>query len=177
MTDAIPVHRVFFALWPDEPLRGQLFQMAQQLDADGRTVPAAHLHLTLAFPGTVPAAVANRLADAMCAIEVPLIRLRLDTLGYFTRPRIAWVGPSEVPETLAELANALNRICSQAGAPAECGVFRPHVSLRRGVTHVRTAEVPALDWSTDRIVLVESGRDGHPGPYRIRSRHPDTAGE
>jgi len=173
MTPEALQQRIFLALWPDDPLRGQLARLARQLDGDGRPVPAAHLHLTLAFPGTVPSDVVSRLIDSMPSIEVPAIRLRLDALGYFARPRIAWVGPSDVPETLIELASALHVLCAEAGVCVESGPFRPHVSLRRGVTHFQPACVPPLDWLADRIVLVESGRGGHPGSYRILASHPD----
>jgi 2'-5' RNA ligase len=173
MTPETPQQRVFFALWPDEALRGKLSRLARQLEGDGRPVPAEHLHLTLAFPGTVPAGVVSRLVARMRSVEVPAIRLRLDALGYFARPRIAWVGPSEVPETLGQLARALNALCAEAGVRPEQRPFRPHVSLRRGVTRFQPARFPPLDWMTDRIVLVESGRDGHPGLYRILASHPD----
>ncbi len=174
MTPDTPQQRVFLALWPDDVLRGRLSWLARQLEGDGRPVPAEHLHLTLAFPGTVPAGVVSGLIARMRSVEVPAIRLRLDALGYFERPRIAWVGPSEVPETLVELAGALNGICAEAGVRMEQRPFRPHVSLRRGVTRFQPARVPPLDWMTDRIVLVESGKGGHPGPYRILASHPRT---
>ena len=172
MTSETPQQRVFFALWPDEAVREALSRLAKHLEGDGRPVPAGHLHLTLAFPGTVPSGVVSRLVARMYSVEVPAIRLRLDALGYFARPRIAWVGPSEVPETLVELANALNGLCAEAGVRMEQRSFRPHVSLRRGVTRFQPARFPPLDWMTDRIVLVESGGNGHPGPYRILASHP-----
>lgn len=174
MTPDTPQQRVFLALWPDDALRGKLSWLAKQLEGDGRPVPAEHLHLTLAFPGTVPSGAVSRLIESMRSIEVPAIRLHLDALGYFERPRITWVGPSEVPETLVELASALHAICADAGVRMEKRAFRPHVSLRRGVTRFQPTRVPPMDWSADRIVLVESGRGGHPGPYRILASHPRT---
>jgi 2'-5' RNA ligase len=173
MTPDTPQQRVFFALWPDEAVREGLSRLARRLNGDGRPVPAEHLHLTLAFPGTVPSGVVSRLIARMRSVEVPAIRLRLDALGHFARPRIAWVGPSEVPEALAELSSALNGICAEVGVRMELRSFRPHVSLRRGVTRFQPACVAPLDWLADRIVLVESGQGGHPGPYRILASHPD----
>ena len=50
--------RLYFALWPDAALRATIARVAAgpAAVAGGRAVPAADLHVTLAFLGGVPAA-------------------------------------------------------------------------------------------------------------------------
>ncbi len=164
--------RVFFALWPHTALRARMDRVAQMLPADGRVVPPENLHLTLAFPGTVPAAVVTELCQRADALNAPTMRLRLDRLGYFPRPRVAWLGPSESPVALADLAAVLRGLCAQSGVTMEDRPFQAHVTLRRDVKRFAAIPVEPLDWPVRRMVLIESGRGGHPGPYRVLQSWP-----
>jgi len=80
-----PRNRLFAALDLPEGLRGELASRAAALaDAlGGRAVPAANLHLTLAFLGNVPpergSAVVEALREALPALPGPL-RVRLGPL-------------------------------------------------------------------------------------------------
>ncbi|MFO8005284.1 RNA 2',3'-cyclic phosphodiesterase [Thioalkalivibrio sp.] len=161
------LQRVFFALWPDDRLRSRLAAVARGMTANGRLVPAGHLHLTLAFPGTVSTEVVATLISRAAAIAGPPIPLRLDRVGYFPRSRVAWVGPSEVPLELEALAAWLQGIGRDCGLRMEDRPFRPHVTLRRFVSHFEAVPIDPLDWFADRVVLIESGQGGHPGAYRL----------
>jgi RNA 2',3'-cyclic 3'-phosphodiesterase len=167
MTTHTDQQRVFFALWPDDHLRARLAALARRMDANGRVVPAEHLHLTLAFPGSVASEVVAAMISRADTIEVPKIPLRLDQLGYFRRPRVAWLGPSEPPPELDALAAAVQGICQECGVPMEDRPFRPHVTLRRFVTRFHPVPVEPMEWSANGMVLIESGRGGRPGPYRV----------
>lgn len=166
-TSQTNLQRVFFALWPDDDLRSRLAAVARGMAADGRLVPAEHLHLTLAFPGTVSTDVAAALIHRAAVIEGPPIHLRLDHFGYFPGPRVAWLGPSEPPLELEALAAWLQGICHDCGLRREDRPFRPHVTLRRYVSRSESVPVEPLDWFADRLVMIESGQGGHPGPYRV----------
>lgn len=161
------LQRVFFALWPDDAVRARLSALARAIPADGRVVPAEHLHLTLAFPGTVASERVTALIGCASAVNGPPIPLRLDSLGYFEKPRIAWVGPSNPPDRLGELATLLQSICRECGIAMPERPFRPHVSLRRSVNRFRPIPIEPLDWWASRVVLIESGQGGNPGPYRV----------
>ncbi|MBS0003448.1 MAG: RNA 2',3'-cyclic phosphodiesterase, partial [Thioalkalivibrio sp.] len=87
MTTMLPQQRVFFALWPDAGLRASLSALARGMSANGRPVPTEHLHLTLAFPGTVPAGTVAEMQGRADELRLPEIRLVLEQLGWFRRPR------------------------------------------------------------------------------------------
>ena len=178
MAEQPEVRRVFLALWPDEGTREALHRLGRSLDGDGRPVPRDHLHLTLAFAGTVPAIQADCLASRIPELACAPLDLALDRLGHFARPRITWIGPGEPPAhllALADRAHALCRECRIDTGPTR--PFRPHVSLRRQTAPPARERIEQpLRWRADTIVLIESGRNGHPGSYRILARTQATAG-
>ncbi len=167
MTGTDPLHRVFFALWPDQRLRATLAALARSLPADGRPVPAAHLHLTLAFPGTVSAAKVAEMSARADRLRLPKIRLMLGRLGWFPRPRVAWIGPSRTVPELESLAAELKGLCEASGVRMEDRAYRPHVTLRRFVTRFESFDVEPMEWRPGEMVLIESGQAGHPGPYQV----------
>lgn len=170
MTTTDPLQRVFFALWPDPGLRASLSVLARTMPANGRPVPAEHLHLTLAFPGTVGAGRVAEMAERANGLPLPEIRLTLEQLGWFRRPRVAWIGPTHAVPELEALAAGLSGSCRASGVKMEDRPFRPHVTLRRFVTRFESIAVEPLDWRPREMVLIESGQGGNPGPYRVLQR-------
>ncbi|KTG16185.1 MULTISPECIES: RNA 2',3'-cyclic phosphodiesterase [unclassified Guyparkeria] len=166
--DTSPKQRVFLALWPDEATRGALHHLARGLDLGGRPVPRGHLHLTLAFPGTIDSARAACLAERLDSLRFDPIPILLDRVGHFDRARVAWAGPSRCPEELHRLAERARGLCLACGIATDGRPFAPHVSLRR---HAHAPREPVLDepihWFADRLVLIESGSHGRPGPYHV----------
>lgn len=167
MGDHRNLQRVFFALWPDDALRARLSALAGAMPVDGRMVPSENLHLTLAFPGTVASELVTALIASANVVNGPPIQLRLDRLGYFEKPRIAWIGPTDSPDRLGQLATLLESICRECGMPMPERPFRPHVTLRRSVNRFQSVPVEPLDWWANRVVLIESGKGGSPGSYKV----------
>lgn len=160
--------RVFLALWPDEAIREALFRLAGRLDVGGRSVPREHLHLTLAFPGTIEANRVDCLLDRLAGFSFAAIPLQLDQLGHFSAAKVTWLGPANPPQALGELADRVTELCRVCGIETEGRPFRPHITLRRcSRPAAQTVLDPPLHWRAEMLVLVESGRGGHPGPYRL----------
>ena len=97
--------RLFFALWPDPAVREQLAKQQQHIS--GRRVPADNLHLTLAFLGVQPRSLLPSLEAALDTLALPALQLTIDRLGYFSKPRIAWAGPSTPPAALMSMQQGL----------------------------------------------------------------------
>ncbi|NVD99761.1 RNA 2',3'-cyclic phosphodiesterase [Massilia sp. BJB1822] len=155
--NAAPVHKLFFALWPDAATRGALAALQSQVA--GRATPPDKLHLTLAFLGQQPAAALPPLLEILHALSVPPLRLEIDCFGYFSKPRIAWAGMSAVPPALLELQDDLMRRLEAAGfSAATHGEFRPHVTLAREAKTAPPAGAAfaPVVWTAREVALVES---------------------
>jgi 2'-5' RNA ligase len=165
---AEPKRRLFFALWPDEAVRAALD--AAGLALAGRRVkrvPAANLHITLAFAGPVAAGTADCLARRAAEVRVAPFELCIDHSGHWPRPRILWIGPTRVPPGLRDLAGALRNVLADCGLVPEARGFQAHVTVARKVARaVADPEFPAVTWPVSRFCLVESAPSERGSIYR-----------
>jgi 2'-5' RNA ligase len=150
--------RVFFALWPDAALRAQLVTATAQAvsGAPGRAVPAANLHVTLAFLHSVEAALLPALLEVGEQLPLPRLTLALDCWGYFARPRVLWLGPAQVPADLTRFEQQLWQALEPLGFAREHAQFRPHVTLARKAAGIPALPPPRIDWPVRRWALVRS---------------------
>ncbi|MBJ7308889.1 RNA 2',3'-cyclic phosphodiesterase [Rugamonas sp. CCM 8940] len=157
MSKSDAAQRLFFALLPDADTRAALARL--QPLAGGRAVPVENLHLTLAFLGRQPDAAVAPLEQLLARLAPAPLRLHLDSLGYFSGPRIAWAGMTRPPAALLDLQARLQAALRQAGFAADShGGFRPHVTLaRHAVAPAPDAAFAPLTWRVERIALMASG--------------------
>lgn len=153
-----PSHaRLFYALWPDAATRDALAVL--QTGVRGRKVAPANLHLTLAFLGSQPRASLPLLDSLLDTLPEQRFTLTIDSYGYFSKARIAWAGPSAMPDPLLWVYNALVNALDEAQVLYKSsGGFRPHVTLARDAERVdpQATPSPAIAWPVDTIALVES---------------------
>jgi 2'-5' RNA ligase len=173
--------RLFFALWPDDDTRAAIDKAGRAAvrHAGGRPVPVQHYHVTLAFLGQLPAGsldaivTAGRIA-ADAAVNAPL-DLRLDRFGYWPKPRVLWMGPSECPRSVASLATRLWDALSDLEITREVRPLQPHVTLCRKVQRAPELKPPrAVDWRAAGFVLVESVTAPRGAEYTVVARFPGT---
>jgi 2'-5' RNA ligase len=151
------VARLFFAIWPDEPAARQLAALARDLAGrvDGKPVPQAKIHLTLAFLGEVAA---ERI-EAARAIELdgPAFDLALDKVGGFREARVAWAGCAAPPAALLGLERSLAAVLRKGGFEVEDRPFAPHVTLVRRTRRAapRLAQ-QAIAWRVREVALMRS---------------------
>ncbi len=129
--------RLFFALLPGPDLAREIADWRERsISADGRPVPLANLHITLAFLGEL----SHHRLDPLCQAADELLTapglhlqtLRLNETGYWPRPGILWLGPSHWEGALANLAGQLQSRGALAGGKVKRGAYRPHLTLFRG---------------------------------------------
>jgi RNA 2',3'-cyclic 3'-phosphodiesterase len=158
--------RVFFALWPTARTRLALVRSAKPAirGCGGRPTPPGNLHMTIAFVGAVNAGQLER-ALSVPPIAVGPIDLVLDRLGYWARPRILWLGSTELPPALVELETRLWEGLAEVGFRRERRAFAPHVTLARAASAVDEAVEP-VRWSARRLALVESVPAARGARYR-----------
>jgi 2'-5' RNA ligase len=153
-----PRQRLFFALWPDEAVRARLNQAGEELLGKRvKRVPAANLHLTLAFAGAVTAPVRHCLEAAAGDIRCPAFNLNIEHVGHWSRPRIFWVGPVHAPPALWSLAGSLKTALGDCGLQTETRPYQPHVTLARKIGRPPEAtRIDPVDWSIRHFCLLES---------------------
>ena len=150
-----PSLRLFYALWPDEPTRARLAVL--QAGINGRKVDAANLHLTLAFLGNQPRDSLMLLEGILQSLLLNPFTLTITTYGYFSTPRIVWVGPSSPPEALMVLQSTLWRSLLDNGVPLKpAALFKPHVTLARDAERLDRVWKNDLEWTVNTVALVES---------------------
>ena len=168
--------RLFLALWPPEVVQATLGERARQAVGRrrGRILPAANLHITLAFLGdTAPAdgACYELMADTL--VGLPAFDLTLDRLVGHRRRGMLWAAPTEMPSELAELARLTGEVLRPCGRVPESRPFRAHVTLARKVTDLEAeAAMAPVTWPVTQLALVASHRTPKGAEYRTLRRWP-----
>jgi 2'-5' RNA ligase len=155
--------RLFFALCPDEPTREAIYRASRNVahNSGGRPVPPENFHITLAFLGSVPQELEERVAAQAAgsgeAVEAEPFSFELDQIGHWPSSRVIWYGCTHMPAPLHDLAMDLRRRLHAAKLPPDPGKFVPHVTLARWVQ--KPAPLPApqrIRWEVRELVLVRS---------------------
>lgn len=166
--------RAFFGLPVPEAQRKELepyLAACATAAPDFRWVPAANLHLTVRFIGTVERAIVEPIADRLAGRPLAGFGLGLGAVGTFKRGRlvrVVWLQVSSGVEAARELAAYVESECAAAGLIAETRAFQPHLTLararaREGALQPALPDPPHLDpWRADELVLYRSqlGRAG-----------------
>lgn len=166
--------RLFFALWPDAALCKAIDTLSLGLVGKrARRVTAANLHITLAFPGSVPRATSECLEAGATAISGAPFVLDIDRIGYWPRPRILWAGPTHTPPQLWSLVGALRQVLEQCGITPETRPFQAHLTLARKISRGVSADrIEPLQWAIDGFCLVESVTAPTGPEYRVLQTWP-----
>jgi 2'-5' RNA ligase len=160
--------RLFFALWPDEAAVRTLVNVAAVLAerAQGRAVPAAKIHLTLAFLGEIGADRALEARQLAAVARSSGFNMVLDCVGSFRAAQVAWAGCTRVPPELARLQAGLTGELRLRGFTLEDRPFAPHVTLVRRISKAVPRELMSpLEWKAREITLVRS--EAGTGRYEV----------
>lgn len=166
--------RLFYALWPDDPVRHALLRwQTANLPATVRWQHRADLHLTLHFLGQVPRDRVDALRALGGGIHSHGFELVLDRIGHWPRPQVLWAGPAETPRGLLELHARLGAGLQALGFALESRPFAAHVTLARKIRRW-PPDADGLDpvrWQAREFALVESVAGSVPA-YRPLARWP-----
>jgi len=162
--------RLFFALWPDAALRASLQDAADSIRLDGaaRRVPAANLHLTLHFIGNVYFDDMACMRSNARLVEASAFQLCIDRQGCFARPRVAWLGCSDIPEALVDLHRQLGARLQSCGYRPEARPYHPHITVARKVESIEDDPGFApLSWRVESFALIEVRADAKGVQYHV----------
>lgn len=166
--------RLFFALWPGEAERADLFAAGQRAHphSGGRVMRRENLHQTVVFVGNVTEAGLESLVAAGASIKASSFILEFGTLRYWRHNRIVWAAPLATPKPLQELVDALEARLDAAAIRFDKRDYQPHITLIRDARP--PGELAPLDfaWPVRDFALVESARDARGAAYRPIARWP-----
>ena len=124
----------------------------------GRPVPAANLHVTLAFLGSVPERRLGELAEiARGAARGGSLELAFDHLEHWRAAGLLCALPAEAPAPILALARRLQGVLAGSGFAPDLKPFRPHVTVVRKVSRPgRIDQIHSVVWRFTEVALVES---------------------
>jgi 2'-5' RNA ligase len=149
--------RLFFALWPDEPLRAAIAAALAGAPLPGAAVAPADWHVTLEFLGQVAETRLDELHAVGRSARLPSAELVLDQLDWWRRPALVVAVGGRSPAALVELQSALRGALASAGFRVDARDYRPHLTLaRRVASRPALAPIAPLVWPVTTLALVES---------------------
>jgi 2'-5' RNA ligase len=130
-----------------------------------RWTPAANLHLTVRFIGSVERSLVDGIASRLASRSLAALDLELGDLDTFKRGRlvrVVWMGLRAGANELTRLAAEVEAECSSAGLEAEKRAFQAHLTLARARAR-EGAQLPPLrppprlePWRAGQLVLYAS---------------------
>lgn len=173
------IHRLFFALWPDNATRARIQAAAELLRQSqrsrGRWLKPHRYHMTLHFLGDfsgMPEALAARACAGAAQIRARAFDLSLDRAGSFRkRAPVWWLGCIQPPARLMELWDALAGKLRDAEVAFDAKLpLTPHVTvLRDSDVVLPLTSISPVHWRVDEFVLMDS-RPGAQSEYRVLAR-------
>jgi 2'-5' RNA ligase len=166
--------RAFFGLPVPEAQRKRLEPYLGECSAiapEFRWTPAANLHLTIRFIGSIELEVVDGIAAELDALQLNAFELALGEVGTFKRGRlvrVVWLQLRAGLDQARELAARVEAECVRAGLEPERRPFQPHLTLararpREGAALAVPPSAPELpSWRAEGLVLYSShmGRGG-----------------
>jgi 2'-5' RNA ligase len=164
--------RLFFAFWPDPATREAMHHAARKAvrGSGGRPVPAANLHVTVAFLGSVAESLRSEVEriGAGVAAQGPgeeaapgaALALAFDGVAFWAKPQVLVATCSAPPPAASALAARLWRALAPLPIPPDVRPYRPHVTLARKVRRPAPGlEIRPVTWPVTAVTLVESVTD------------------
>ncbi|WP_375056237.1 RNA 2',3'-cyclic phosphodiesterase [Zobellella sp. DQSA1] len=161
-----PDNRLFLA-FPADALAPALSGLQDRLRLPGRRIPAHQFHLTLRFLGHTETTRQQALTRRLGKHPLPAFNLSLDRLGCFSRAGVVWIGPTRVPEALAQLAEAMAQYCASLGIGPPHKAFRPHITLYRHCSGETLPDIEPIGFRPEQLCLYRATPTGQ-GPVYDR---------
>ena len=166
---------MFFALWPDIGVRGQLMRQGLKMHRllGGKLTREESVHLTLVFLGDVSLQRLPDLQARAASVRFEAFVLPIERAGCWRHNNIGWVGPNQTPATLATLVADLEQALGEEGFRFDHRAYSAHITLLRKARCVEMdSGVAAFDWKVNDFVLVCSQLSSEGSRYTIVGRWP-----
>ena len=162
--------RLFFALWLDEEAVQNIQQYAIQnfLNCQGRILDKKNWHITLAYFGSSDAGTQSCLEEQAEKITSQPFELTFSKCGFWPNPKVAWLAPKEIPDTLKQLTEDLQKMIIPCGFKPEQREYQPHITLvRKAKYEPSLSESTPINLKVTKFCLVESKTAAEGAQYSI----------
>jgi 2'-5' RNA ligase len=148
------IMRLFFALPCPPAVAARVTAWRKEQGVDGRLIPAANLHMTLAFLGEVPVERLETLTALGDELQLEPCTVVLDRVERWHQGLISVIA-SETPVPLASFIKELNQGLMGLGFSIDRSPFVPHMTAARK-SRQRPLDFPSLEWPVERFALLVS---------------------
>lgn len=162
--------RLFFALWPDDPIRQQFRKIVRTLRDYGRPVSAMNLHATLVFLGNVDEAQEVAMTEAAANVVVQPMTLDFNQLNFWKKPAVVCLGTERIDPAVSNLVDQLTQAAIQNEIKVDQRPYKPHVTLLRKAKALPDVTCKPILWQADEFCLVESCSTSDGVEYRVIQR-------
>lgn len=142
----------------------------KSLPAFDTSVPVQNFHITALFLGQMQPNQLDCLTRELDSLNHPTFSFQLNQMGYWSKPKILWLGCTEIPKLAISLYDKLCDLSKQAGLTIPSREYCPHVTLVRKVTHNPPSALlsPDFEVQIQQLHLFESvsGKSGVQYPIR-----------
>ena len=162
--------RLFFALWPDKDVIQKIKHHALKhvIDCQGRILEQHNWHITLAYFGSSDSETHLCLEQQAENIQSHPFQFDLQSLGFWKKPKVAWLAPLNVPDVLKQLAFDIQQNLIHCGYEPEKRDYLPHVTLVKNAKTVPAVlNIDPIPWQVDSFCLVESKTSATGAEYRV----------
>ncbi|MCZ6802972.1 MAG: RNA 2',3'-cyclic phosphodiesterase [Proteobacteria bacterium] len=148
--------RLFFALWPSEEIRTQLYNVAQQFKNEKfNLTKKSNLHITLAFLGEVSDEDQQELQIKISKLNSEPFEFELTRAGWWSKPAILWIGTTDIPKPLTKLVKLIKKCVRQQRLKTDHRPYKPHVTIARKVKQITVPnETIHIPWTVSSFALV-----------------------
>ncbi len=159
---------------PPPAVRAALAAAAHEVPLrQGRRIPASHLHVTLAFVGTIDPTARAACERAASAVAGEPFELVFERAGHFRRAGVVWLGLAAPSPALEALVARLRAALRAVAVRCDPKPFHCHLTIARAAGLAPGApRLPAVRWSVREFALMESVADGAGVRYETRARWP-----
>jgi len=175
MNANLKTRRLFFALWPTEPVRKSIVEAALPVSQKikGRIIQPHNLHITLHFIGQVSEDIKDCMHNAAHAVAGKSFHVDLDRFGHFPRAKVFWMGAQVLPAELTRLHDKLGDALEKCGYQCDKRPYNPHVTLMRKCMRINAGQPGfSIPWAVNEFVLVESIQDVSGVNYQVIEHYP-----
>lgn len=150
--------KLFLGISLNDRQRQQIVQLQEQLGDDLRLVPAANLHITLAFFGLVSNKTQRKLEKRIAALHKPPFSVTLNELSHWKKPRILCLSGATKDKGLLQMVKECQLLAADLHLYHSEHLFTAHITLARKAQHRPVLQIPLkpLLIKPDAVHLFES---------------------